>query len=187
MRFTVNNEEWRPVVGYEGLYEVSDHGRVRSLDHYTTNSRGVRRLWRGRVLKPRGAPGKSPYPRVNLSGGPGRVHEARVHSLVMAAFVGPLELGMHVRHLDGNPWNCHLSNLAYGTPSENAYDKVRHGRDHNAAKTHCIHGHELTAENLYLYSRADGGVFRCCKPCALARGAARTSRQREASSRGDVA
>lgn len=54
-----------------------------------------------------------------------------VHALVLAAFVGPRPPGMDVRHLDGNPANNLLENLAYGTRSENCMDALRHGRrDH---------------------------------------------------------
>ena len=47
----IDREEWRDVVGYEGLYEVSSHGRVRSLDRYITDKRGGVRFQRGKIIR----------------------------------------------------------------------------------------------------------------------------------------
>ena len=44
-------EEWRPIPGYEGLYEVSSYGKVRSLDRFIIDSLGHRRFYKGKVLK----------------------------------------------------------------------------------------------------------------------------------------
>lgn len=57
----------------------------------------------------------------------GRAHDFRVHVLVLTTFVGPCPDGMQCRHLDGNPANNHVSNLAWGTPRENQHDRIRHG------------------------------------------------------------
>lgn len=109
-------EQWLPVVGFEGYYDVSSHGRVRSLP---------RRKCRGRILKPQPLP--AGYLQVNLSVSNVR-YTRSVHTLVMRAFEGPCPPGEEVRHLDGNPANNRRSNLAYGTHDENAQDMIRHGR-----------------------------------------------------------
>lgn len=119
-------EEWRPVVGYEGLYEVSSEGRVRSLDRVVsyTSSRAsgtVLRFFPSRMLSLR--PGMYGYHVVSL----GRGNQRTVHSLVCEAFIGPRPLGMQIRHLDGVRTNNRPDNLAYGTPQENSRDKVAHG------------------------------------------------------------
>lgn len=58
-------------------------------------------------------------------------HNWPIHQLVALAFVGPRPSPVHeVRHLDGNPANNDASNLAWGTRSENAMDRVRHGRNY---------------------------------------------------------
>lgn len=62
------------------------------------------------------------YPYVNLNG---KVHY--LHRLVLVHFVGPYQKGMHGCHNDGNPLNPRLENLRWGTPRENAADRVRHG------------------------------------------------------------
>lgn len=58
---------------------------------------------------------------------PARGKRLYIHRAVLEAFVGPCPEGYECRHLDGNPANNHLSNLAWGTPSENMQDRRRHG------------------------------------------------------------
>jgi len=126
-------ETWLPVVGYEGLYEVSDLGRVRSLPKVT--SRGGRMAapvvrMPGKVLKP--VPTKKGgyltirlYP---LNGGKGTSRSYRIHRLVLAAFVGPCPPGLEGCHYDGDPKNNALTNLRWDTYEANRADMRRHGR-----------------------------------------------------------
>lgn len=164
MNATHTSEEWRPVVGFEGLYEVSDHGRVRSLDHFVDLSNGRRRRAPGRVLKPWDSEG---YPKVGLTF-EGRKRRALVHVLVLEAFVGARPEGAACCHNDGNRQNSRLSNLRWGTYSENNFDLVRHGTHYQASKTHCPQGHEYTTENTRIYT-GRGYVERCCRTCQNAR------------------
>lgn len=150
-------EEWRPVVGYEGAYEVSDLGRVRSLDRI--DSRG-NRAW-GRLL--RADPQASGHLRVALCV-EGKARRLFVHKLVLDAFVGPCPVGMETCHNDGDPTNNAVSNLRWDTKSANARDRRLHGRDEHARKTHCPQRHEYTPSNTY-YS-AEG--WRSCRTCRLA-------------------
>lgn len=160
------DETWKPVVGWERLYEVSDHGRVRSLDRIVTEKTGLVRLSRGRILKPGQLRGKHLY--VNLcpmNSGTGERSCLYVHRLVAEAFIGPIPVGMCVLHWDDNPKNNHVSNLRYGTEVENGRDRVRNGRIHNANKTHCIRGHEFVPEN----TTKNGRKGRACIACNRAR------------------
>lgn len=138
-------EEWRPVVGYEGAYEISDRGRVRSMDRVRTDTWGRRTRYLGQLLKPRrsGPQGKY-YLTVALTNGA----HGKIHVLVAAAFIGPRPDGAQVCHNDGDRFNNQASNLRYATPSENNHDIVRHGRHVNACKTTCPQGHELKHPNL---------------------------------------
>ncbi len=104
-------ERWRPIAGYAGRYEVSDHGRVRSWTAWS----------KGRLLKPGIA--SHGYPTVALGQGNTRT----LHSLVAAAFLGPCPPDCEVRHWDGNHTNPTLGNLVYGTRSQNNMDRHRHG------------------------------------------------------------
>lgn len=144
------NPSWRPVVGWEGLYEVSADGQVWGVRRKGSKG-GILRL----ITSKRCA-----YPHVSLWIN-GKPETRYVHHLVMEAFAGPRPPGMETRHLNGDPSdNRWPENLAYGTSSENNYDIIRHGRNHNASKTHCKRGHEFTPENTFT---SDGG--RHCREC----------------------
>ena len=151
------NEEWRAIPGYEGLYEVSDRGRVRSLDRMRP-FRGGWRPVRGRVL----SPWMSRYWNVRLSR-EGVVTAHSVHSLVAAAFIGPRPDGMHVCHNDGDRNNNSVGNLRYDTPSANSLDVVKHGNHYLANRTHCSQGHEYTPENTVHFPSAPRA--RKCRKC----------------------
>jgi hypothetical protein len=123
-------EEWRAVVGFEGRYEVSNLGRVKSLKRKVAIRHGKTRTVRERIVAVcfRGYGG---YPRLTLSkpndlGGAVNSVSTTVHTLVLTAFVGPRPPGAQCRHLDGNPTNSKLGNLCWGTVKENAADRVRH-------------------------------------------------------------
>lgn len=139
-------EEWRTVADAPD-YEVSNLGRVRS--------------------------NKGKTPRVLSSGANGwgySTHTLYVHgettftyahTLVLAAFVGPRPAGMDARHLDGNPGNNRLDNLAYGTRAENMQDKRRHGTNVNLNKTHCPSEHPYDEANTYVTPEG----WRHCRTC----------------------
>ena len=114
-------ELWLPVVGYEGLYDVSNWGRVRSLDKWVKNQSGAY-FKPGRILKL--CPGH--YPNVKLSKA-GVLRTREVHVLVAEAFLGPCPEGMEVCHGPGGKKDNRLCNLSYGTHSQNQLDKYRDG------------------------------------------------------------
>lgn len=118
-------ERWVPVTGFEGLYDVSDCGRVRSHGRWV-RGRGKRLLWRkGRVLKaPTG--GERRYPVVVLVDGVRR-QTNHVHRLVAAAFVPGWFDGAHVNHKDGCKTNNDWSNLEWVTGDQNVQHAHRHG------------------------------------------------------------
>ena len=123
----VTPERWLPVVGYEGLYEVSDIGGVRSLDRIEqlTGPRPGLRRRRGRVLRQFRLK-TCPYLCVRLSKN-GVAVTRTVHTLVLEAFTGPRPGDMECRHLNGKHRDNSVANLAWGTHSENARDQVLHG------------------------------------------------------------
>lgn len=121
------NEQWKDIPGYEGRYQVSDLGRVRSLDHYvrlvTRQAGETRRLAPGKILRP----GRSgPFGHVTVALGKG--NSRPVHSLVALAFIGPRPDGHDVAHLNGDGGDNRLENLAYATRSDNNKHMVHHGR-----------------------------------------------------------
>lgn len=157
-------EEWRPVAGFEDLYEVSSLGRVRSHDRI--DPRGAFRTGRMLSLKMRGRR----YLGVCLYRD-GVSTEAYVHHLVAEAFHGPRPESKHVLHWDDDPMNNRVENLRYGTTSENRLDAVRNGVHHQTKKTHCKRGHLLVQPNLAKSMAARG--FRSCLSCSRADGYAR--------------
>jgi len=118
-------EIWKPVVGYEGDYEVSDKGRVRSLTRKVRCRGGKFRLKRGRVMSP-SIDQKTGYQSVCLAF-EGAVKTFRVHVLVAAAFIGPRPNGQDVCHGPLGKAIHHASNLSYGTREKNCADRLRDG------------------------------------------------------------
>lgn len=116
-------EIWAPIVGYEGLYEVSSFGSVRSLPRTCWDGRCHRKI-KGKIIK--SFPQRTGYLTVNLSK-EGQMTTRTVHSLVAEAFIAPRIGRQHCRHLDGDKTNNHLINLQWGSAVENAKDKSAHG------------------------------------------------------------
>jgi hypothetical protein len=120
-------EQWLPIPGYEGFYEVSDEGRVRSIDRevYAPQCGGTRPVY-GIILR------LFPYDKIgHLAVSLWREHkisQRRVHGLVLLTFVGPRPPGHMARHFpDRDPANNRLSNLQWGTAKENSSDMIVHG------------------------------------------------------------
>lgn len=155
------DEEWLAVVGYEGLYEVSSHGNVRSLDRTLTAPRGGEYVLVGRTLQPDYRNNKG-HGRVTLySAGSGT--RLWIHRIVARSFLGepPIEKPF-VLHWDDNPKNNRVDNLRYGNTQDNTDDAIRNGT-HPGSVTHCPKGHEYVSENL-VGNRLGG---RRCKTCEL--------------------
>jgi hypothetical protein len=159
-------EQWLPVVGWEGLYEVSDQGRVRSVDRVVPFG-SQQRTVRSRVLKP-GRHIRTGTQYVNLCDGP--IHRCHsVHLLVLEAFVGPRPEGLHGCHWNDDHDDNRLANLRWDTPSANGHDAVRNGRNHQTLKDECPQGHAYTAEN----TKVGKGGGRFCRECHRADGRAK--------------
>lgn len=159
-------EEWLPVVGHEGYYEVSDQGRVRSLSRIVTYRDGHTQALRGRVL----SPGKQPlsgHLHVNLKAN-GSKRSVAVHALVLEAFVGPRPPGQECCHGNGDPTDNNVVNLRWDTRSGNVRDAIRHGTNWQVRKKACPKGHPYDERN----TRSGPGV-RVCRECHRLRSSAR--------------
>ena len=127
-----------PVMGYEGLYEVSDLGRVRSVERVVVRSNGVTQKVAASIRAT--APKQSGHLCLTLyRDGHGR--RFQVHCLMLESFVGPRPPGLQGLHWDDDPTNNDLANLRWGTPGDNRRDEVRNGNHFWANKTHCPRGH----------------------------------------------
>lgn len=106
---------WKDIEGFEGLYKISKNGVIRTIKRQGS---------KGGFKKTR--IGDTGYYQVWLSK-PGCRKERKVHRLVAQAFIPNPDNKPFVCHMDGNKLNNKISNLYWGTPSENIADKVRHG------------------------------------------------------------
>lgn len=152
----IDGELWVSIPGHDA-YEVSDRGRVRSLDRKAWNNGGrtPREVFlKGMILAQTTHKG---YQYVSL----GRAFKVQVHNLVALGFHGPRPDGLVACHNDGDPQNNTPENIRYDTQSANIYDQVRHGTHPMASKTHCKRGHALVDPNL----RAKDVGRRQCLSC----------------------
>lgn len=116
----MNNEIWKDIVGYEGLYQVSDMGRVRSLDRKCWNGSG----WfikKGRVLKPRFT--KNGYCRVHLRVD-NKAVDRYIHRLVAEAFIPNLDNKPYIDHINTIKTDNRVENLRWATPEENMANPI---------------------------------------------------------------
>ena len=168
--YGVKMEQWRPVKGYENLYEVSNMGNIRSLNY--------RRTRKTKILKP--IIDRYGYLSVVLCKNSNQQHKS-IHRLVADAFIHNPEGKLEVNHIDGDKTNNKASNLEWSTRSENvqhSYDTNLHellrgennpmyGKKHpRAKKVICITTGEIfncIAEAGRKYNVAPETISKCCK------------------------
>ncbi len=150
-----SEEVWKPVVDFEGLYEVSNLGRVRSPGKYAT-MRPCKRVPAGRtcylkpkILKPQRLSSITTYLGFALykDGKMYGTWNCPAHRLVLEAFIGPCPEGMECCHGDGDPTNNRLDNLRWDTHTSNLMDRVEHGTVPDNRKTGEENGSSRFTEN----------------------------------------
>lgn len=112
-------EEWKPISGYEGLYEVSNQGRVRSLDRtieFIRSGKIIKSIQKGKLLNPSL---KVRYKGVQLCPGDGKKNMVYIHKIVANAFVDNPDNKLIVNHIDGDKHNNNSKNLEWVTQKEN--------------------------------------------------------------------
>ena len=124
-------EQWQDVPGYEGYYQASNRGRIRSIDRTVRSKGSGVRKQRGQTMH-LGICGGYGYLKVALRRG-GTSKTFYVHKLVALTWLGPYPLGQQVRHGSNGHLDNSVENLCYGTATENARDRVRDGTMFNDA------------------------------------------------------
>lgn len=161
-------EVWKDVVGYEGLYEVSNLGKVRSLNRQYIRSDGKRETVKGRILKP--YTNKYGYAVVQLSDH-GKATLFRIHRLVALAFIDNPYNKEQVNHINENKLDNRAENLEWVTCKEN----INHG---TAPKRRAItrgkpvirtdkDGNEKWFPSICEAARQSDAVFQCVSKCCL--------------------
>lgn len=154
-------EKWKKVIGFEGFYEVSSIGNVRSVARKIIRSNYVKQTFKGQTLSQNNVNG---YLKVDLYV-LGKRSSRKVHTLVTEAFIGPRLFNNEVRHLDGDKTNNVVDNLKYGTKSENAMDM----REHGAAKYRPIVRSDGKRYNAIVMVENDGFSRSAVNFCCLGR------------------
>jgi hypothetical protein len=157
------SEKWLPVPEFEGLYEESDQGRIRSIRFRNRNCNFPKIKMLSVVVH-----SKTGYCCIGLKK-LGMSYSFLVHRLVLMAFSGPCPEGMQAAHQNGVRSDNRLANLKWKTPRENNVDdKKRHGTFYHRPDASCPTGHEYSPANTKILMRR-GKQFRQCVACAVAR------------------
>lgn len=157
------HEEWKPINGFEGLYEISSYGRVKSFKSHPS----------GKILKTNlDANG---YPKISLSK-KGAKKDTTVHRLVAETYLPRVDGKTCVNHIDGNKANNRLDNLEWCTYSENIKHAIRTGLYGGISKEATMKGVRRSAQNrTRQVIRSDGARFKNAAEAASAIGAHKDS------------
>lgn len=153
------HEEWKPINGFEGLYEISSYGKVKSFKVYPS----------GKILKP--SPDSGGYLRLSLMRA-GKNKYVTVHRLVAEAFLPKVDGKTCVNHIDGNKANNRLDNLEWCTYSENIKHAIKTGLYSGISREATMKGVRRSAQNrTRRVIRSDGELFENAAEAASAIGA----------------
>lgn len=145
-----------PVPGYEGRFEVSPNGTVRTTPY--TDARGKRR--RSRTIRPFLTRNGHLHVRLCYNG---TIFTTGVHRLILSAWVRLPRPGEEACHINDVPDDNRLENLYWGTHYDNMQDAVSNGGNYHTKKTHCVHGHPLSGSNVYVPPGKP--TWRMCRAC----------------------
>lgn len=152
-------EEWRDIKGYEGLYQVSNEGRVKSLERVITRKNGIHQTIGEKIIKPR--PIKGGHLRIVLCN-VGDYTDKLVHVLVAEAFIPNPNNYAVVHHLDSNPANNRVENLKWMTHQQHIEEhkaKLVYQCNLNGGVVRTWNSTKECARNGYIQS----GVASCCR------------------------
>lgn len=129
---------WKSISGYEGYYEISDKGEIRSIDRICTDTKGRKRHRPGILLKPDIA--ANGYYRVTLAK-EGKKVQKYLHRLIAEHFIPNPNNLPQVNHKDGNKLNCNIENLEWVTEKDNVIHAYKNGLiNHTRGEQHPNYG-----------------------------------------------
>lgn len=152
-------ENWKEIKGYEGLYEVSSLGRIRTIERVRKFREGRFGLWKQRYVQPDKT---QRYIKVGLGDGSGGRKTKMIHRLVAIAFIPQIEGKPYVNHINGDKWDNRVENLEWTSPLEN----IRHAIETGLTKQHGKH-------NWYskiVLDTQTGIYYECANEAAIAKG-----------------
>lgn len=114
-------EIWKDIPNFEGYYQASNLGNIRSVDRISKGRWSDNYFYKGKTLLPKKT--RLGYLHVVLVKGYGKRYNKSVHRLVASTFIENVDEKPQINHIDGNKLNNNISNLEWVTPSEN----IRHG------------------------------------------------------------
>ena len=125
----MTTEIWRPIKDYEGLYEISNTGKVKSLKKTRLNNTSIEE----HIMKP--SINHNGYLRVELSNN-GKRKSYLIHRLVANAYIPNSNIKLQINHIDGNKQNNNLNNLEWCTPQDNVIHSWKYGlcKPHNTRR-----------------------------------------------------
>lgn len=162
-------EIWKDIKGFEGLYQVSDHGRVRSMDRFIEYSNGIIAKHKGKLLKfDKSKENKRGqfYLRVTLSK-EDKQKRLQVHRLVAKHFIDKVKGKNIINHIDGNPENNHFSNLEWCSYSQNekhSYDvlgKINQNRKLSDEAINDIKNNAI--KGVFPFNKIKGNIYEFAK------------------------
>lgn len=160
-------ETWKPIVGYEGFYDISDLGRVKRVKRGQRTRPGFILKIHGAYTSRRGVRCKlvTGYPYVGLSHGKkGTTKKKRIHQAVAEAFLGPLPSGNQIHHKDGDVANNRLANLEYVTRHAHFNDK------HDALRGVANGNSKLTPADVRIVMSSDESAIKLGKRLGVTQG-----------------
>lgn len=154
-------EIWKAAYGWEGFYDVSTHGRARSVSRLARHAKGGTQKIVGQILKP--CFHDFGYVVWGFSSN-GKQCIVYAHTVILQTFVGLRPDGFQACHNDGDPRNCNLDNLRWDTVQSNNNDKKIHGTTGRGSKNP---GSKLTEADVIAIRSASGLNRDIAKPYGI--------------------